>query len=228
MKKHSKRYQQNATKLEANRTYSVKEALQILANSSRAKFDETVELTGRLGVDPKKSDQMVRGTVVLPHGTGKKVRVLALVDEKRITEAKEAGADYAGLTDYITKISEGWTDFDVVVTTPANLKEVARLGKILGPRGLMPSPKTGTVTDDIGKAIRELKAGRIEFRMDKGGNLHIPVGKISFPLETLEENIKAAKAAIAASQPASFKGGQFIKSFYLSTTMGVGIPVTLE
>jgi len=227
MKKHSKRYRENIKKVDPAKVYSPKEAIGILAGLKAPKFDETVELSCVLGVDFKKSDQVVRGTAVMPHGTGKKITLLALVEEKDAAEAKSAGADLIGLAEYIPKIAGGWTDFDVAITTPNCLKEVARLGKVLGPRGLMPSPKNGTVTTTISQTIKELKAGRVEFRMEKAGILHLPVGKRSFPAESLLDNLKAALTAISASSPAVFKG-QFIKRLYLTTTMGVSLPITPE
>ncbi len=219
MKKHSKRYRGASKELEPEKVYSVAEAIAALKKFKTVKFDETVELACRLGVDLKKGELVVRGTAALPHGTGKKVRILALVKEAQTAEAKEAGADFAGLDEYITKISGGWTDFDVAVTTPDCLKDVARLGKILGPRGLMPSPKSGTVTTAVGQTIGELKAGRVDFRMDKGGNVHLPIGKISFEEQALSENLKSALDAVNAAAPGAVKG-QFLKRAYLSTTMG--------
>jgi len=219
MKKHSKRYQEGSKKVEPEKVYSGAEAIAVLKEVKAAKFDETVELACRLGVDLKKGELVVRGTAALPHGTGKKIRILALVKEAQVAEATEAGADFAGLDEYIAKISGGWTDFDVAVTTPDCLKDVARLGKILGPRGLMPSPKNGTVTTTTGQTIKELKAGRVDFRMDKGGNVHLPIGKISFEEQALSENLKSALDAINAAAPSAVKG-QFLKRAYLSTTMG--------
>ncbi len=227
MKKRSKRYQADIKKIEKNKVYSPEEAITLLKQLNRVKFDETVELACCLRVDPKKSEQMVRGSAALPHGTGKRVRILALVDEKQSPEAKNAGADFVGLEDYIEKISKGWTDFDVAVTTPEQLKNVARLGKILGPRGLMPSPKNGTVTNNITQTIKELKSGRVEFKMDKGGNLHLPIGKISFPKEALAENLKSALTAISGARPPSVKG-QFLKRIFLSTTMGPSLRISYE
>lgn len=189
-----------------------------------AKFDETIEVAARLGVDPKYADQMVRGTVVLPHGTGKAVRVLVLAKGEKIKEAEEAGADFVGTDDMIAKIREGWLDFDRVITTPDMMGDVGKLGKILGPRGLMPNAKAGTVTFDVEKAVKESKAGKIEFRVDKAGNLHVPVGKASFTAETIEENIRAFLAEVMRLKPAAAKG-QYVRSITLSSTMGVGIRV---
>ncbi|HNQ35841.1 MAG TPA: 50S ribosomal protein L1 [bacterium] len=227
MKKRSKRYQENSRKLTGDKTYTPVEALGLLKEAPAAKFDETVEISLRLGVDPKKSDQMVRGTAILPHGTGKSIRVLALVADNRMDEAREAGADFVGAQEYIPKIAGGWLDFDVAVTTPDMLREVAKLGKTLGPRGLMPSPKNGTVTTDIGRTIKELKSGRVEFRMDKNGNVHLVIGKISFEPASLLENFNAAMDALLASRPAAVKGA-FIKKAYLSTTMSASLPLVLE
>jgi len=189
-----------------------------------AKFDETVEVAARLGVDPKYADQMVRGTVVLPHGTGKSIRVLVLAKGEKIKEAEDAGADYVGTDKMIAKIREGWLDYDRVITTPDMMGEVGKLGKILGPRGLMPNAKAGTVTFDVDKAVRESKAGKIEFRVDKAGNLHVPVGKASFTADKLEENIRAFLAEVMRLKPAAAKG-QYVRSITVSSTMGVGIRV---
>lgn len=189
-----------------------------------AKFDETVEVAARLGVDPKYADQMVRGTVVLPHGTGRTIRVLVLAKGEKIKEAEEAGADFVGTDDMIAKIREGWLDFDRVITTPDMMGDVGKLGKILGPRGLMPNAKAGTVTFDVEKAVKESKAGKIEFRVDKAGNLHVPVGKASFTTEKIEANIRAFLAEVMRLKPAAAKG-QYVRSITLSSTMGVGIRV---
>jgi large subunit ribosomal protein L1 len=225
-KKRSKRYQEVIKKVEPGKVYLSEEAIAVLKEIKTAKFDETVELSCRLGVDLKKGEQVVRGTAALPHGTGKKVRILALVNEAQAAEAKDSGADFVGLAEYVAKISGGWTDFDCAVTTPDCLKEVARLGKILGPRGLMPSPKNGTVTTSVSQTIKELKAGRVEFRMDKGGNVHLPIGKLSFEGNALSENLKSALDAINASSPGAVKG-QFLKRAYLSTTMGPSLPIKI-
>ncbi len=191
---------------------------------AKAKFDETVEVAARLGVDPKHADQMVRGTVVLPHGTGKTIRVLVLAKGEKIKEAEDAGADVVGSDDVVAKIKEGWLDFDRVITTPDMMGEVGKLGKILGPRGLMPNAKSGTVTFDIAKAVQESKAGKIEFRVDKAGNLHVPVGKASFPQEKLEENIRAFLSEVMRLKPSAAKG-QYVRNITLSSTMGAGIHV---
>jgi len=221
MKKRSKRYQEVA-KLIEKREYSLDEAIQLIKKTASAKFDETVELAIRLGVDPRRADQMVRGTVSLPHGLGKKIRVLVLTKGEKVKEAEEAGADYVGFEEYIDKIQNGWLDFDVVIATPDVMKDVGKLGKILGPRGLMPSPKSGTVTFEVGKAVQEVKAGKIDFRVDKTGIIHTGVGKASFEPDKLKENIKTLVQTIIRMKPASAKG-TYLKSIYLSNTMGPGI-----
>lgn len=227
MNRKSKRYREALQKVEQNRTYSPAEAVGVLKETAGGKFDQTVELSCRLGVDPRKSDQMVRGTATLPHGTGKTVRVLCLVPEALAAAATEAGADHVGLDEYVEKIQKGWLDFDVAVTTPENMRNVARLGKVLGPRGLMPSPKNGTVTSDVAQTVRELKSGRVEFRVDKGANLHLAIGKASFEEQAILENYQAALKAISGSRPAAARG-RFIRKISLSTTMGPGIPVQVE
>lgn len=199
-------------------------AVKAVKACAKAKFDETVDVALRLGIDPRHSDQQVRGTVVLPHGTGKSVRVLVLTKGDKIKEAEAAGADMAGADEFLGKIKEGWLDFDAVVATPDMMAEVGKLGKILGPRGLMPNPKTGTVTFDVTKAVKELKAGKIEFRVDKGGNLHVPFGKASFNEDALLQNLEAFLAEVMRARPAAAKGA-YLKSVTLSTTMGPGIKV---
>lgn len=198
--------------------------VEFVKENAKAKFDETIEVATRLGVDPKYADQMVRGTVVLPHGTGKSVRVLVMAKGEKIKEAEEAGADVVGSDDIVAKIREGWLDFDRVITTPDMMGEVGKLGKILGPRGLMPNAKSGTVTFDISKAVNDAKAGKIEFRVDKAGNLHVPVGKASFPVENLEENIRAFFAEVMRLKPSAAKG-QYVKTITVSSTMGAGVRV---
>ena len=198
------------------------EAVVFVKTHATAKFDETIEVAARLGVDPKHADQMVRGTVVLPHGTGRTVRVLVLAKGEKIKEAESAGADFVGADDMIAKIKEGWLDYDQVITTPDMMGEVGKLGRILGPRGLMPNAKTGTVTFDLEKAVREAKAGKIEFRVDKAGNLHVAVGKASFTAEKIEENIRSFLAEVVRLKPPAAKG-QYVKSLTVSSTMGVGI-----
>jgi large subunit ribosomal protein L1 len=198
------------------------EAVAFIKAHATAKFDETIEVAARLGVDPKYADQMVRGTVVLPHGTGKTVRVLVLTKGEKMKEAEAAGADFVGADDMIAKIKEGWLDYDQVITTPDMMGEVGKLGRILGPRGLMPNAKTGTVTFDLEKAVREAKAGKIEFRVDKAGNLHVAVGKASFSEEKIEENIRVFLNEVVRLKPPAAKG-QYVKSLTVSSTMGVGI-----
>jgi len=222
----SKRYRKALEMVDAKKAYSLKSAIEILAKFPKAKFDETVEVAFRLGVDPKQSDQMVRGTVPLPHGTGKKVRVLVFAKAGTAADAaKTAGAEYVGYEDLIKKCQEGWTDFDVAIATPEAMIEVRKLGKVLGPRGLMPNPKTGTVTDDTAKAVKEVKAGRVEFKIDKAGNVHVPVGKISFKAEQILENAKSVIDAVQKARPASVKG-QFVESCTLAATMSP--PVRLD
>lgn len=202
--------------------YTIEESVAILKKAAVSKFDESVDIAMRLGVDPKKSDQMIRGTVSLPNGIGKTVRVLVLTKPAKQKEAQDAGADYVGFEEYIKKIQEGWTDIDVVIATPDVMGEVGKLGKILGTRGLMPNPKSGTVTNDVGKAVKEVKAGKISFRLDKGGVLHAMVGKASFPDQKLVENIKAFITTVNRMRPSSAKG-VYIKGISISSTMGPGI-----
>lgn len=199
------------------------EALGLVKQASFAKFDESVEVAVRLGVDPRHADQVVRGTVVLPHGTGKTVRVLVLAQGEKQREAEEAGADFVGM-EFVAKIKEGWTDFDVAVATPDVMGQVGQLGRILGPRGLMPSPKAGTVTFDVGKAVQEIKAGKIEFRVDKTGNLHAPIGRVSFDVEKLNANLEAFMETVVRAKPSSSKG-TYIKSVTVSSTMGPGFRI---
>jgi large subunit ribosomal protein L1 len=197
-------------------------AIKLAKESGYAKFDESVDLAMRLGVDPKHADQMVRGTVVLPHGTGRKVRVLVFASGEQVKEAEEAGADHVGGEELAKKVGEGWLDFDSVVATPDMMKVVGRLGRVLGPRGLMPNPKTGTVTADVRKAVHDIKAGKVEFRVDKAGNLHAAIGKLSFGAEQLEENARALIDAVLRAKPAASKG-KYVRSAHLSSTMGPGI-----
>ena len=209
------------------RTYSVEEAVQIVKQTPAAKFDESVDLSLRLGVDPKHADQMVRGAIVLPHGIGKAVRVAVFAKGDKEREAREAGADVVGAEDLVEKIQGGFMDFDSTVATPDLMGQVGRLGKVLGPRGLMPNPKLGTVTFDVGRAVREVKAGKVEFRVDKAGNVHVQVGKKSFPQESLVANAMALLEAIVKAKPAASKG-VYLRSLTLSTTMGPGIPVDAQ
>lgn len=221
---HSKRFRALREKVDRTRSYSLAEAVQMVKENATAKFDETVEVAVKLGIDPKKQDQLVSGTVTLPHGTGKKVRVLAFAKGDKADEAQAAGADYVGFEDLIEKISAGWTDFDVAVATPDTMPMVGRLGKILGPKGLMPSPKTQTVTFEIGAAIKALKGGRISYRTDKTGNVHAAVGKVSFATDKLLENVRTFIMELSRNKPATAKG-QFIRKVVLSSTMGVGVRI---
>ena len=217
MSKLPKNYRAAAAKVE-QRPYGIPEAVETLKQVAYAKFDETVEITLNLGVDPKYADQMVRGTTVLPHGLGKSIRVCVVAQGEKMKEAEAAGADFVGSEDLVAKIQGGWTDFDAMVATPDMMKEVGKLGKILGPRGLMPNPKLGTVTFDLTKAVGELKAGKVEFRVDKTGIIHCPVGKKSFEAAKLAENISVLLDAVVRAKPAAAKG-KYIKSAYLCTTM---------
>lgn len=219
----SKRYLKAAELVDTKKAYPLKAAAELLTKLPRAKFNETVEVAFRLGVDPRQSDQMVRGTVPLPHGSGKQVKVLVFAKPGQAAEAaRAAGAEFVGFEDMIKQCNEGWTGFDVAVATPEAMVEVRKLGKVLGPRGLMPNPKTGTVTDDTAKAVREVKAGRVEFKVDKAGNVHVVVGKASFKPEQIAENAQAVIEAVAKAKPASVKG-VFIRTCTLSATMSPGI-----
>jgi len=226
MAKLTKRLKEIQKIADAEKTYSVQEAVSLLKKVPHVKFDETVELAFNLGADPKQSDQMVRGTMMLPNGTGRKVRVLVLCKGEAANQAKEAGAEYVGGDDLIAKISSGWIDFDVVISSPDIMRDVGKLGKVLGPRGLMPNPKTGSVTNDLGRAVKEAKAGKIEFKLDKQGNINIGVGKISFEEKAICENIDTVISAINKSRPQTTKG-KFIKSIAVSTTMGPGLKLDL-
>ena len=221
---HGKKYR-NAEKLRDIATaYAPKQALEIVKKAAFAKFDETVEVAVRLGVDPKHADQVVRGTVVLPAGTGKSVRVLVIATGDKAKEAEAAGADFVGTDDMIAKIKEGWLDFDVLVATPDQMGKLGQLGRVLGPRGLMPNPKAGTVTMDVTRAVKETKAGKIEFRVDKSGNVQVPIGKVSFPLESLETNFSAFMDQIVRLKPASSKG-VYVRTVAVSSTMGPGVGI---
>jgi large subunit ribosomal protein L1 len=214
----------NARKLVEARPYRLQEASELLRKAHYVKFDETVELVLNLGVDPKQSDQNVRGTVVLPHGLGKSKRVLVIASGDKIREAEQAGADFVGGEEMVQKITEGWTDYEAVIATPDMMKSAGRLGKVLGPRGLMPNPKTGTVTFDVAKAVAEIKAGKVEFRLDKTGIIHSPIGKISFSAEQLAGNAQALLAAVVKAKPASAKG-KYVKKITLTSTMGPGVNI---
>ncbi|MFH1940972.1 MAG: 50S ribosomal protein L1 [bacterium] len=220
--KRSKRYQSNVEKIDRESAVTLEEGVKLLKQNTSVKFDESVDVAIRLGVDPKKADQMVRGTVALPHGTGKSIKVLVLCKAPKDKEAKEAGADFIGLEEYIKKIEEGWSDVDAVVATPDVMKDVGKLGKYLGRKGLMPNPKAGTVTFEVKEAVQQLKAGRIEFRVDRHGNVHAIVGKTSFSNEKLVENIKVLVDQILRLRPSSAKG-QYLRNISISSTMGPGI-----
>jgi large subunit ribosomal protein L1 len=213
-----------ASKFDKDKSYSLNEATTIVKEVAKAKFDSSVDIAVRLGVDPRKANQMVRGVVTLPHGTGKTVRVLVLCTPDKEAEAKQAGADHVGLDDYIEKIKSGWTDIDVIITTPSVMGKVGALGKVLGPRGLMPNPKTGTVTMEIGKAVTEVKAGKIDFKVDKYGIIHSSVGKVSFDSNKIADNAKELIQTLIKLKPSAAKG-TYVKSIYLSSTMGPGIQI---
>ena len=222
----SKRYRSGVQLVDRKKRYKIKEAVTLLKQFPATKFDETVEISVMLGLDPKKTDQVVRGTVTLPHGTGKTMRVAAFCQGEQVNQALEAGAEVAGGNELVAKVNGGWLDFDVAVATPAMMRELTKVGKILGPRGLMPSPKAGTVTEDIVKAIGEVKRGKIEFKQDKQAGLHIIVGKRSFPEQSLVENVRTMCEAIAHARPNSLKG-DFLRSATIASTMSPGIPLDL-
>jgi len=224
MAKRGKKYVEAAKLVDRFKAYAVTEAIELVKKTSIAKFDATVEVAFRLGVDPKKADQQIRGAVVLPHGTGKVQRVLVFAKGEKAKEAEAAGADYVGDTDYINKIQQGWFDFDVIVATPDMMGEVGKLGRVLGPKGLMPNPKTGTVTFDVAKAVKEIKAGKVEYRVDKAGNIHVPIGKISFDSEKLVDNFTTIYETILKVKPAAAKG-TYVKNVTVTSTMGPGIKV---
>lgn len=224
--KHSKRYNTAYSMYDRQKRYELDEALKILKAYPASKFDETVEVHFNLGVDPRKADQQIRNSLVLPHGTGKVTRVLVFAEGDKADEARQAGADYVGLDDLMEKISGGWFDFDVVITTPTMMGRIGKLGRVLGPRGLMPNPKVGTVTMDVGKAVEDSKGGKIAYRVDKFGNLHILFGKISFPVDKLKDNLKIVLAAVLKDRPATLKG-VYIKSITVCSTMGPGIKLQI-
>lgn len=222
-----KKYDTAKGKLDPTKQYKLQDAIEAIKQSAYAKFDETVDLAVNLGIDPKKSDQMVRGTVVLPHGTGRKVRVIVFAKGEKAKEATEAGADYVGAEELIEKINSGWLEFDKAVATPDLMGMVSKLGKILGPRGLMPNPKTGTVTFDVGKAIKDISAGKVEYKIEKAGIVHIPIGKVSFESQRLYENAMAVLNSIIKAKPPTSKG-KYLKKVSVSSTMGVGVPVDVS
>jgi large subunit ribosomal protein L1 len=224
--KKSKRFQEVLKNTDRAKEYSIIDAIKTLKENSKVKFPETLDCAIRLGVDPRHADQMIRGTVSLPNGTGKQVRVL-VVTKSKAQEALDAGADYAGFDEYIEKIKSGWTDIDVIVASPDTMSELGKLGRILGPKGLMPNPKSGTVTQDVVQAVKEVKAGKIEFRVEKAGIVHTSLGKLNFEAEKLEENTKAFLNTIIKMKPSSAKG-QYVKSIYLSSTMGPGLKINKE
>ena len=224
MAKKTKKYAEAIQLIDRTKAYSVTEAIELAKKTSFTKFDATVEVAFRLGVDPKKADQQIRGAVVLPNGTGKTQRVLVFAKGEKLKEAEAAGADFVGDTDYINKIQQGWFDFDVIVATPDMMGEVGKLGRVLGPKGLMPNPKTGTVTFDVTKAINEIKAGKVEYRVDKAGNIHVPIGKVSFEASKLVENFTTIFETLQKAKPAAAKG-TYMKNVAITTTMGPGVKV---
>ena len=226
--KHGKKYLESIKAIESGKLYETEEAISLVLDSAKAKFDETVELHVRLGVDPKQADQQVRGVLVLPNGTGKNIRVLVLAKGEKADQARDAGADFVGAEDMIQKIqSENWFDYDVIITTPDMMGLVGRIGKLLGPKGLMPNPKSGTVTMDVVKAIKDSKAGKVEYRLDKTGIIHCPIGKKSFGKDKLKENYEALIEAIIKAKPAAAKG-QYVKSAVLASTMGPGVKLNVK
>ena len=224
MGKLTKKQKEALSKFDANQAYSLEQAADVLKTISYTKFDSSVDIDVRLGVDPRKADQMVRGVVTLPHGTGKEVRVLVLCTPDKEADAKAAGADYVGLDEYIKKIEQGWTDIDVIITMPSVMAKVGKLGKVLGPRGLMPNPKSGTVTPDVAKAVKEVKAGKIDFKVDKTGIIHTSVGKVSFGTEQLTQNAQEVINTLLRLKPSSAKG-TYVKSIHLSSTMSPGVNI---
>lgn len=222
----SKRNKEILGKINSNKEYSISEAVKFLKENSKVKFTETLDCAVRLGVDPRHADQMVRGTVSLPNGTGKEVKVL-VISKTKAQDALDAGADFAGFDEYLEKIKDGWTDVDVIIASPDSMADLGKLGRVLGPKGLMPNPKSGTVTNDVAKAVKEVKAGKIEFRVEKAGIVHASLGKLNFEENKLVENTKAFLNTIIRLKPASSKG-QYVKSFYLTSTMGAGLKISKE
>jgi large subunit ribosomal protein L1 len=222
-----KKYKAAQEKIGAGVVLNIDEAITKVKENAYAKFDETVEMSVRLGVDPKQDDQMVRGTVALPNGTGKKVRILVITKGEKEQEARDAGADHVGNEEYLEKLKGGWADIDVIVATPDMMSKLGPLGKLLGPRGLMPNPKAGTVTNDVSKAVKEIKAGKIEYRVDKTGNIGVPIGKVSFPLDALVQNAMSFMDAVVKAKPSSAKG-TYLKNVAVSSTMGVGIKLSTQ
>jgi large subunit ribosomal protein L1 len=223
MPRHGKKFREASTRVPEGAVHQPDEAVGLVRDLSYAKFDETVDVAVRLGVDPRHADQIVRGTVVLPHGTGKTARVLVIAQGDKAREAEEAGADFVGV-EFVQRIKDGWLDFDVAVATPDLMGQVGQLGRVLGPRGLMPTPKAGTVTFDVAKAVREIKAGKIEYRVDKTGNVHAPIGKVSFSPDKLSENLSAFMDSVIRAKPSAAKG-KYVKTVTVSSTMGPGVPV---
>lgn len=227
MAKKGKKYQEATKLIDRSKAYDIKEAVNLLKEVAKANFDETVEAAFRLGVDPKKADQQIRGAQVLPHGTGKTQRVLVFAKGDKVKEAEAAGADYVGDQDLINKINQGWFEFDVVVATPDMMAEVGKLGRVLGPKGLMPNPKTGTVTFEVEKAVQEIKAGKVEYRVDKSANIHVPIGKVSFDDEKLVENFVAITDALVKAKPQTAKG-IYMRNASVTSTMGPGVKVDIS
>lgn len=227
MAKKGKRYLESLKLIDRSKAYSIEEAVELLKQVAKAKFDETVEVAIRLGVNPKKADEQIRGAMVLPHGTGKTQKVLVFAKGEKAKEAEAAGADYVGDQDLIQKITEGWLDFDVIVATPDMMAEVGKLGRILGPKGLMPNPKTGTVTFEVEKAVKNIKAGQIEYRVDSGANLHVPIGKVSFENDKLVGNFEALMQTVLRAKPAASKG-KYLRNVVITSTMGPGIKVDIS
>lgn len=225
MEKHGKRYTAAVKSYDGKKEHSFLEAIELVKKNAKAKFDESFDIAIRLGVDPRKADQLVRGTVALPHGTGKTVRVLVVAKDAKQKEAIDAGADYAGFSEYLEKLQAGWSDIDVIIATPDVMGELGKLGRVLGPRGLMPNPKSGTVTFDVGKAVQEIKAGKIEYRVDKAGNIHASVGKCSFATDKLADNFQTFVQSIMRAKPQTAKG-KYVRSIHVSSTMGPSVVIS--